>query len=139
MGIPSGVCEPQRGSGCGDAWRGHRGSGQEGPHGHRVLMHLRVGPQKHFHPTWYIFAVGRLRSLVLGDIPRLWHGQVLPVSGGCFATLGGCRRTVTRQSRCAPTYGLRSPGKVTSPLIKGFNNIYLVGVNNGPQDAVRIN
>lgn len=70
-----------------------------------------------------------------------WDGdtvlaQVQPGAGP--AATGGCSHTIKR-GLCAPAHALYGPGKVTSPLIKGFNNIYLVGVNNGSQDAVRIN
>lgn len=89
-------------------------------------------PTEHLHLTGHSSAGG-------GWGP--WSSEMAPSSNvSSFAPVQWqIWNTVARESLCTPTCALHSPGKVTSPLIKGFNNICLIRVNNGPQDAARIN
>lgn len=152
MGIPTGACEPQRGS-------SHRSRAARGDaalawvvaksrewvpvalgcsQSCGVLTYLRVVPQSACTPHGTAVLRGSRRPCSSETCPssgtgRFTHERWLLCRTWRLWAYG------LRHSLCTPTDALHSPGKVTSPLIKGFNNIYLIGVNNGPQDAVRIN
>lgn len=89
-------------------------------------------------PTEHLYLTGH--GSAGGDCGP-WSSVTVPSSNGSsFAPVQWqVWNTVARESLCTATCALHSPGKVTSPLIKGFNNICLIRVNNGPQDAARIN